>query len=368
MATNIQKGTKVPYIPGTKPSIKNAQLLISTGITSLDSIIGGGLPIGSILVIEEDTYGNYAKIMLNYFLAEGIVSSHELFVASQDTQPSQLISELPAVIENPSSSSIPLMNDDKMQIAWRYQNMRVADLSNNEQTFGHYYDLTKKMDKDTIDKAKIIQWNGEKNIYFNDFKWNKYFNGFNNLLYIDLLKNIQESLKNENFYVNANPHKRNILRIGIHSLGSRLWLSDVQSDTDADFLKFFYCFRALLRSSYAVAVITVPVKNFETHSSVIGRMEHMADTAIALESFAGSPKETNPIFKDYHGLLHIKKMAAINTLAAFNPKTYDLAFKMRRKKFVIETLHLPPEFGETTQREQDDSPTGCGGAQSKLNF
>lgn len=40
MATNIQKGTKVPYIPGTKPSIKNAQLLISTGITSLDSIIG----------------------------------------------------------------------------------------------------------------------------------------------------------------------------------------------------------------------------------------------------------------------------------------------------------------------------------------
>lgn len=62
----------------------------------------------------------------------------------------------------------------------------------------------------------------------------------------------------------------------------------------------------------------------------------MADTAIALESFAGSPKETNPIFKDYHGLLHIKKMAAINTLAAFNPKTYDLAFKMRRKKFVIE--------------------------------
>lgn len=213
---------------------------------------------------EEDTYGNYAKIMLNYFLAEGIVSSHELFVASQDTQPSQLISELPAVIENPSSS-ISSINDDKMQIAWRYQNMRVADLSDNEQTFGHYYDLTKKMDKNTIDRVKIIQWNGEKNIYFNDFKWNKYLNGFNNLLYIDLLKNIQESLKNENFYVNANPHKRNILRIGIHSLGSRLWLSDVQSDTDADFLKFFYCFRALLRSSYAVAVITVPVKNFDTH-------------------------------------------------------------------------------------------------------
>lgn len=32
--------TKFPVIPGTKPSIRNAQLLISTGILSLDNIIG----------------------------------------------------------------------------------------------------------------------------------------------------------------------------------------------------------------------------------------------------------------------------------------------------------------------------------------
>lgn len=65
-------------------------------------------------------------------------------------------------------------------------------------------------------------------------------------------------------------------------------------------------------------------------------MEHLVDTAINLEAFAGSAKETNPIFRDYHGLLHLKKLSAINTLAAHNPKSFDLAFKMRRKKFVIE--------------------------------
>lgn len=32
--------TKFPMIPGTKPSIRNAQLLISTGIISLDNIVG----------------------------------------------------------------------------------------------------------------------------------------------------------------------------------------------------------------------------------------------------------------------------------------------------------------------------------------
>lgn len=40
MDQSIAKGTRFPFIPGTKPSIKNSQLLISTGIPSLDHLIG----------------------------------------------------------------------------------------------------------------------------------------------------------------------------------------------------------------------------------------------------------------------------------------------------------------------------------------
>lgn len=36
----IKFKNKISTIPGTKPSIKNAQLLISTGIPSLDHMIG----------------------------------------------------------------------------------------------------------------------------------------------------------------------------------------------------------------------------------------------------------------------------------------------------------------------------------------
>lgn len=66
------------------------------------------------------------------------------------------------------------------------------------------------------------------------------------------------------------------------------------------------------------------------------------DNAIRLESFAGSSKETNPVFKDYNGLFHITKLSALNTMMPFVPPSIDLAFKLRRKKFVIEKLHLPP--------------------------
>lgn len=84
-------------------------------------------------------------------------------------------------------------------------------------------------------------------------------------------------------------------------------------------------------------------------------MRNLVDYSIELESFAGSDREASAAFKEYHGLVYIRKLAAVNALAAHSPETYDLAFKLRRKKFIIEKLHLPPELQESEQREQDDN-------------
>lgn len=99
-------------------------------------------------------------------------------------------------------------------------------------------------------------------------------------------------------------------------------------------------------------------------------MRNLIDYSIELESFAGSDKETNPVFKEYNGLFFIRKISALNALAAHTPETYDLAFKLRRKRFVIEKLHLPPELQESEQREQDDEPilTAMGCASNKKHL
>lgn len=76
--------------------------------------------------------------------------------------------------------------------------------------------------------------------------------------------------------------------------------------------------------------------------TIPAQIRNLVDYSVQLEAFAGSDKETNPIFKEYHGLLNINKISALNTLNAFTPETTDLAFKLRRRKFVIEKLHLPP--------------------------
>lgn len=102
---------------------------------------------------------------------------------------------------------------------------------------------------------------------------------------------------------------------------------------------------------------------------LVQRVRNCVDIALHLESFAGSERSTNPIFAEYHGLLHITRLRALNTLAAGTPVTHDLAFKLRRRQFVVEKLHLPPEL----QDESAEAPPamGCGGAaggQSVLDF
>ncbi|XP_011861004.1 PREDICTED: elongator complex protein 4 [Vollenhovia emeryi] len=366
----IKPKTKLPVILGTKPSLRNSQLLVSTGIPSLDSTIGGGLPIGTIFLIEEDKYGFYAKIMLKYFMAEGVVISQPLLIASQDAQSSQLVSGLPAVVDDSEERTKATDNaNEPMKIAWRYQNMKLVDPTPaGGRIFGHYYDLSKLMPRDLLERSDIKQWqNNEETTMDKNGK-------FQNAAYTDLLCTVERTLRDgQHFLSDAQDGKTKILRIAIHSLGSRLWLSNTEEDSNRDLLKFLYCFRALLRQSYAVGVITIPVNNFDNTDNVIERLEHLSDIAVGVESFAGSVKEINPLFKEYHGLLHIKKLCALNGLSHGSSQYRDLVFKLRRKKFLIEVLHLPPEFGDTSQREQDETAIpsiGCasGSHKSVLDF
>ncbi|XP_017789176.1 PREDICTED: elongator complex protein 4, partial [Habropoda laboriosa] len=331
----------------TSPSSRNSLTLISSGISTLDHIIGGGLPVGSLFLIEEDRYGTYAKVMIKHFMAESVVTNQPLLIASKDTKPTQFVSEIPAVAEDTKKfdplSYKKYKKDEEMQIAWRYQHMHLMHTLIKGNYFGHYYDLTKPMKKEVIEKADITQW-------YDDSCPEK-DSGFNNKAYTKLLVHIQETLKKGQYSISENPPKRQILRVVIHSLGSKSWFSDSEDDTHKDLLKFLFLFRALLRYHYAVGMVTVPTEVLDNSNSIVERIEHMSDIAIRLESFAGSQKERNMLFREYHGLLHSRKMLALNTIGPRDPELVDFVFKLRRSKFIIEVLHIPPELEDTTEME-----------------
>uniref|UniRef100_A0A8C5L8B3 Elongator complex protein 4 n=1 Tax=Jaculus jaculus TaxID=51337 RepID=A0A8C5L8B3_JACJA len=329
-------------ITGTRPSVRNGQLLVSTGLPALDQLLGGGLAVGTVLLIEEDKHNIYSPLLFKYFLAEGIVSGHTLLIASANENPAEILKGLPAPLldekdkkefdEDVCNHKTPEANTP-MKIAWRYQ-------------------LLPKVESSTHGYMKLLQF--IKNIIYEE--------GFDG----------------------SNPQKKqkNILRIGIQNLGSPLWGDDIccreNCDKSHNLTKFLYVLRGLLRTSLSACIITVPTY-LTMNKAVIARVTNLSDTVIGLESFIGSERETNPLYKDYHGLIHIRQIPRLNNLTCDESAVKDLAFKSKRKLFTIERLHLPPDLSDTVSRssKQDLAESakllgpGCGpmaGGKKHLDF
>lgn len=357
-------------LPGARLSPYNGQILLSTGAPSLDDILGGGLPVGTILLIKEDKHTGYSKLLVKYFLSQGIASGHHVLFSSAE-DPSNFIKELPWITSNDSNDPDDKAEvDDKMKIAWRYKEMKkfesgikttptnfkhkqvpIAGSLRQEQPFCYTFDLTKSIPQPSIDSASITlvdvtKWTDEQH---------------DESIYDKLLSEIRRVIDKNNFSSSASPStgvERNALRIGIHSIASPLW----NSNSPHDLYRFFHALRGLLRNSTGLSVITIPAHLYTSNSepcSFIRRIEHISDAVVELESFAGSSATVNNVYSaSYHGLFHVHKLPTINSLISPSVKLSilsggggnNLGFKLRRKKFSIETFHLPPEGGLTVRK------------------
>ncbi|XP_035387927.1 elongator complex protein 4 [Electrophorus electricus] len=376
-ATSFQKKTrsKLVSIPGTRPSVQNGQLIVSTGVTSLDYVIGGGLAVGTLLLIEEDQSDSYSQMLLRYFLAEGVVCGHELFLASAQDHPENIMQMLPSPILDDNVSTdqgdrpptpLHLHDPDAMKIAWRYQNLPKFQTTFGSSLFGHCYDLSKPMEQQVRQAAKCHTF------YLPEEKTAAKESSHLTGPYAGLLQCIQALIQKEGFDGSSSQCTvRNVLRVCLHSLGSALWGDDLccsESPTHYHALTtFLYALRALLRSSLSVAMVTVPSHLIQKRV-IMERITKLSDTTLTLESFQGSEKETNPLYKDYHGLLHIRQVPHLNCLLCAIPDTKDLAFKLKRKQFTIEKLHLPPDLSESVSRVSKVELPGCGPTSKHLDF
>ena len=62
---------------GTRPGL-HGQTLVSTGAADLDRLLGGGLPLGSVLLLLEDAASRQHVQVIKHFLAEGLARGHSL--------------------------------------------------------------------------------------------------------------------------------------------------------------------------------------------------------------------------------------------------------------------------------------------------
>lgn len=150
----------------------------------------------------------------------------------------------------------------------------------------------------------------------------------------------------------------NNMIIAINSIGGLLWndKSTFDEDCSVSLCRFLLYLKTLLRHSLAVVLITVPNEILQD-SSLMERVSHLSDYVFSMDDSKSTISKLTKT--EYDGLFRLSKLPCLNSLSSFQPETLDLAFYLKRKRLVVEQLHLPPDLGEN-----DDTQKGRTGGQA----
>lgn len=318
-----------------------------------------------------------------------------------------------------------------MKIAWRYHSMKQFNTTVNEPSsssspssqptpFCHTFDLSRRID------GRIVQHAVEQNkLEMVDISTasrastsrdiNSYEVAYRHIEAVaDRCRRQAESASS----TVAPP----VLRIAIRALGSSAWNVARGQSHQAEIIRFLHRLKRLLRSlslldtaparaSRRVAIPSMAVISISSFllcnassQNLPHRMVHSVDSAVSMSAFACSPA-LRSAFPAYTGAFKVLKTPAVGTLT--NPSIRssvlrgmgtgagagaggknaagsgeggagggenNLAFKVRRKRLVIETLHLdveggvserrtkPPKNSERVTGAPGKTPSGSGGA------
>ena len=85
-----------PPSMGLKPSVYNSLGLVSSGHTQLDELLGGGLQLGTAILVGSDVPSNFADTLLSYGLAEALSMRQPCLLLTQELRAQQeLLAALP---------------------------------------------------------------------------------------------------------------------------------------------------------------------------------------------------------------------------------------------------------------------------------
>lgn len=122
---------RVALPPGSRACpISVSTVLTSSGIPSLDDILGGGVPLScSLAVLAPDSQSAYGELVQKYFVAQGIASGHKVCIVHEDAP--SFVKEcmwMPTSSSNHPTTIVgeddAVQSGDKIKIAWRYEQMK----------------------------------------------------------------------------------------------------------------------------------------------------------------------------------------------------------------------------------------------------
>lgn len=136
--------------PGTQASLgSSSTTLVSTGIPSLDDILGGGLPLScTLLITAPDPHSSYSELIQKYYVSQGLYQRHNVLLVHPDAN--SFVKECMWVQETNGAQVRQTKDaedeeadkaDMKIKIAWRYEEMKQFQTTVDAKSVLYYWSL-----------------------------------------------------------------------------------------------------------------------------------------------------------------------------------------------------------------------------------
>lgn len=113
-------------ISGCKAWVNTGLGIVSSGSRDLDELLGGGVPLGSTVLYQTDSYSTYAHSLLAYHCAESLSHQHQTAVLTWSKEAHQKFVESLPSNRNldpdlpPSEEAEKKKEGSGLTIAWQY--------------------------------------------------------------------------------------------------------------------------------------------------------------------------------------------------------------------------------------------------------
>lgn len=293
-------------------------------------------------------------------MAEGICSGQSVVLLDcVEPEGRTLLSALPAPVkgsEDGPTDDTPV-EEPKLTIAWRYRHLRPVDdcIPSASKTAAvttpslRSFDLSRRLPAEELARRQ----------------------GTSNVASI-LSMSVFEDDYGERFLAACGEAIQNAKKRGSVA---RIVIRSLASPTMSDAVRLLHRVKRLVCSHLDSSLLVYSLPAHGLAGPMVADLESLGDAGLALQSFVGTAHANNRSLAEYNGFFRLARPLRIpGTLALALPETIDLAFKIRRRQFVVETFHLPPDLSETPSRTADASQhlrpsSGCSAtAKGKLDF
>ncbi|KAK8861706.1 hypothetical protein IAR55_002529 [Kwoniella newhampshirensis] len=377
--------TTLPPPPGTHPSPSLSTLpLLPTGLPSLDDLLGGGLPLGStFLVLAPDSHSAWARLVSRYWISQGLISGQaSVFVGGDDERQGEEVVggcmwvEKGAVdgseSEGEEGNGGPggMGEEEGRRIAWRYEKMGryKTTVGGN----GSQLSLTTPIPPSVLSSIHTSGQQSYIPLNIPESSGSSSTRPKGPSKFDVALKGIHDKL--------SGADQRRATRLTINDLGGMDWGDDVSID---EIHRFLHGLRGIIRPKSAAALITVPPSLITgpRGEDIVKRLAWCVDGCVELRGFADDPT-LPPLFPTTHGLLTLHSYPTSHTLLPSTLKhstllgvsqseggggggggagENNLGFRLKRKRFVVETVHLGVEGGVGERQTSGDISTALSG-------